>query len=134
MKGLLFSFASVLCVLGCIAGIITGLVILITDSHISLNHVVLIVVFAALAKLFDRLKMRFLYGVTLGDLLHNRDEPNLKGVELAKRDLEALRRNSQVNCNHGKPASKSGDTEDILIDEDHKTHNSCPTPPPKKSI
>lgn len=88
----LFSVASMVCGVACLAVAVGGLAALAFEWRVAIVLILLAVPLAGLAKLLDRLKMRAIQGRTVGDLAHEDDEPERSGVELARRDLVALRR------------------------------------------
>ena len=91
MRVLLLTVGSAASALGCLAGAVTGLLILLSSRPLGLTVVVLAVLLGCLAKALDRLKMRAIYGPEIGDARHGWDEPGDSCIALARRDLLAYR-------------------------------------------
>lgn len=89
-RGPLLALGSALCAAGCLLGLFGGAALwLLGHGRLGPATAGAGVVLGVFAGVFNRLKMRALYGPVLGDVLHEADSPGQSCTDMARRDLDA---------------------------------------------
>lgn len=89
MKTFALAAGSALCALGSLVSLVLGVLGMTSANTVTAAWILAGLLLGAAARWLDRSKMRTLYGQSLGDLLHERDE-DAAPRELAARDKAAL--------------------------------------------